>query len=233
MIDINNNGVWDDDDLLAHLGDAEDRPVVGDWDGDGKDDIGIYGPIWARDPEAIERDPGLPNPDNQPFTKPKNIPPVTADSTNGARIMKLSSYGRQRADVIDHVFGTGHREDIPVTGDWNGNGIRSIGTFSGGVWELDTNGDGRFNHLDETAQFGRAGDIPLVGDFNGDGIEEIAVYRSGIFILDSNGNRELDATDRTFELGEAGDKPVVGDWDGDGVDEPALYRTQSTAPEYQ
>ena len=229
MIDINRNGQWDEGDLLARLGDAQDRPVVGDWDGDGKDDIGIYGPMWERDPEAIERDPGLPNPDNDPYTKPKNVPPTDEDATNGARTMKLTSYGKQRADVVDHVFGIGDGEVIPVTGDWNGNGVRSIGTFTDGRWELDVNGDGRFDYEDETVDFGRAGDIPVVGDFNGDGIEDIAVYRSGTWMIDTNGNRELDATDKTFEMGGANSKPVVGDWDGDGTDEPGLYTEQRNA----
>ena len=224
MIDINHNGVWDEQDLIAKLGDSEDRPVVGDWDGDGKDDIGIYGPIWERDMQAIANEPGLPNPDNDPNTKPKNIPPTTEDATNGSRVMKLTSYGRQRVDVVDHVFGTGDEKDTPITGDWNGNGIRSIGYFNAGQWQFDVNGDGRFSYNDATATFGRAGDIPLVGDFDGDGIEEIAVYRSGVWLIDSNGNRELDATDKTFRMGGAGDQPVVGDWDGDGIDEPGLYR---------
>ena len=83
MIDLNRNGRWDETDLMAKLGDSEDRPVVGDWDGDGKDDIGIYGPMWEHDREAIERDPGLPNPDNDPYTRPKNIPPVEEDSARG------------------------------------------------------------------------------------------------------------------------------------------------------
>lgn len=232
MIDLNHNGRWDQADLLATLGDGEDRPVVGDWDGDGKDDIGIYGPIWERDPEAISRDPGLPNPENDPDTKPKNVPPSQQDATNGARVMKLSSYGRQRVDVVDHVFGIGEEENMPITGDWNGNGIRSIGYFNNGEWQFDVNGDGRFNYQDAKADFGRAGDIPLVGDFNGDGIEEIAVYRSGTWLIDTNGNREIDAADKTFQLGGAGDKPVVGDWDGDGIDEPAIYR-QGNGQNYQ
>ena len=227
LIDTNRNGTWDETDLLAKLGDSEDRPVVGDWDGDGKDDIGIYGPIWELDEEAIARDPGLPNPDNSPFTKPKNVPPTNDDATNGARIMKLTSYGKQRADVVDHVFGMGEEQEIPVTGDWNGNGIRSIGTFEDGVWNLDINGDGRFDHEDITVNFGQAGDIPVVGDFDGDGVEEIAVYRSGTWMIDTNGNRELEATDKTFQMGGAFDRPVVGDWDGDGVDEPAIYSERS------
>lgn len=138
--------------------------------------------------------------------------------------MQLTNGGNERADVVDHVFGTGTEEQVPVTGDWNGNGIRSIGTFENGEWNLDVDGDGRFTSDDVTAQFGQAGDIPLVGDFDGDGVEEIAIYRAGTWMVDSNGNRELDAADRTFQMGTEADMPVVGDWDGDGVDEPALYR---------
>lgn len=223
LIDINHNGRWDEDDLFAKLGDAEDRPVVGDWDGDGKDDIGIFGPIWEKDREAIEREPGLPNPENTAMTRPKNVPPSDADGTNGARVMKLTAYGNHRADVIDHVFGVEDGRITPVTGDWNGNGIRSIGKFEDGFWTVDRNGDGRFDGRDEDFVFGREGDIPLVGDFNGDGVEEIAVYRSGTWIIDTNGNRELDATDKTFEMGGAADQPVMGDFNGDGIDEPALY----------
>ncbi len=226
MIDLNRNGQWDETDLLARLGDADDRPVVGDWDGDGKDDIGIYGPMWAHDPEAIDRDPGLPNPDNTPYSKPKNIPPVEEDAARQARVMKLTSYGKQRADVVDHVFGVDDEQVTPVTGDWNGNGIRSIGTFEDGIWHLDINGDGQFDHHDVTVRYGDSGDIPVVGDFNGDGVEEIAVYRSGTWLIDSDGNRELDATDKSFQLGSDADQPIVGDWDGDGIDEPGLYTEQ-------
>lgn len=232
LIDINHNGRWDQEDLFAKLGDVEDRPVVGDWDGDGKDDIGIFGPMWERDEEAIDREPGLPNPDNDLVTRPKNVPPADDDGANGARVMKLSSYGQDRADVVDHVFGIEEGTILPVTGDWNGNGIRSIGKFVDGHWEVDVNGDGRFDHEDETFDFGRAGDTPLVGDFNGDGIEEIAVYRSGKWLIDTDGNRELTATDKTFELGGAADRPVVGDFDGDGIDEPGLY-TEKPAGDLQ
>jgi protocatechuate 3,4-dioxygenase beta subunit len=224
MIDMNSNGLWDDKDLLIKLGDVDDRPVIGDWDGDGKDDIGIYGPMWEHDSEAIAHEPGLPNPDNHPHTRPKNIPPNDHEATSRARVMKLTTFGKQRADVVDHVFGVGDDSVVPVAGDWNGNGIRSIGTFKDGVWQLDLNGDGKFDHRDERVQFGRAGDVPVVGDFNGDGIDEIAVYRAGKWIIDSNGSRELEGTDYTFQMGGLGDLPIAGDFDGDGIDQPAMYR---------
>ena len=227
LIDVNGNGRWDADDLMARLGDAGDRPVVGDWDGDGKDDIGIYGPIWQGDDEAIQAEPGIPDPANSPWTRPKNVPPEIADSSDRVRTMRLSSFGSSRTDVIDHVFGYGNAADVPVAGDWNGDAIRTIGVFEAGVWSIDSNGDGQLDGKDEQFSFGRFGDIPMVGDFNGDGIEEVAVYRDGVWIIDSNGNHQRDATDKVFEMGGSGDQPVVGDWDGDGTDEPAVYSAGS------
>ena len=232
MIDINRNSQWDNDDLMVRLGESGDRPIVGDWDGDGKDDVGIYGPIWEMDREAIAREHGLPNPDNPPGTPPKNIPLGYEDADIGTRVMMKTSFGNPRADVVDHVFGLGDGEEIPLAGDWNGNGIRSIGTFQGGVWQLDINGDGKFNDNELSVNYGRSGDLPVVGDFDGNGVEEIAVYRSGLWIIDSNGNHEIDAADRTFEMGGSQDQPIVGDWDGDGIDEPGLYTESPNAPDF-
>lgn len=232
MIDLNRNSQWDNDDLMVRLGESGDRPIVGDWDGDGKDDVGIYGPIWEMDREAIAREHGLPNPDNLLYTPPKNIPLGYEDADIGTRVMMKTSFGNPRADVVDHVFGLGDGEEIPLAGDWNGNGIRSIGTFQGGVWQLDINGDGKFNDNDSIVNYGRSGDLPVVGDFDGNGVEEIAVYRSGLWIIDSNGNHEIDAADQTFEMGGSQDQPIVGDWDGDGIDEPGLYTESPNAPDF-
>lgn len=232
FIDLNGNGTWDQLDLWARLGNEQDRPVVGDWDGDGKEDIGIFGPIWAGDMRAIENEPGLPDPDNSPFDrKAKNVPPTEDEATTGRRVMRLTSTGKDRVDLIDHVFKYGEEEDTPIAGDWNGAGIRSIGTFRGGTWKLDMDGDGRLTEKDKQIQFGQAGDLPVVGDFNGDGIEEIGVFRDGTWILDTNGNHEHDALDTVFQHGDAGDLPLAGDFDGDGIDEPVLYRPGAPAKE--
>jgi len=230
FLDLNGNGRWDEEDLWARLGSASDLPVVGDWDGDGKDDIGIYGPEWAEDERAIRAEPGLPDAQNTPKHKPKNVPPRPADATDGQRLLCLSVRGPRRADVIDHVFRFGADKDHPVAGDWNGDGIRTIGVFKGGVWKLDLDGDGRWTEKDGRFTFGTTGDVPLVGDWNGDGVEEIGVYRRGKWHLDTNGNRELDAHDRIFALGGANDQPVVGDWNGDGLDEPGLYQPVGAPP---
>ena len=231
FIDLNGNGRWDEEDLWAQLGTDEDLPIVGDWDGDGKDDIGIFGPEWRGDDRAIAAEPGLPDPQNdyrrrqrEIDSPPKNLPPEPAEATDGRRVLKRTAEGTPREDVIDHVFRFGIGVDLPVAGDWNGDGIRSIGVFRAGTWLLDLDGDGRHTNRDAVIHFGADGDLPVVGDFNADGIDEIGVYRKGTWYLDSNGNRELDARDQVFQMGDATDLPVVGDWDGDGRDDPAVYR---------
>jgi hypothetical protein len=211
------------------LGSERDLPVVGDWDGDGKDDIGIFGPMWPGDQRAIRAEPGLPDNQNTTSGPPKNMPPRPENATSGRRLLRGADSERTRADVVDHVFHFGAATDVPVAGDWNGDGIESIGIFRNGQWHLDVDGNGRWSSSDITADFGQSGDIPIVGDFNGDGIDELGFFRDGVFYLDVNGNRKLDAHDRVFELGTADDTPVVGDWDGDGKDEAAVYRDRVPA----
>ncbi len=229
FIDVNGDRTWDRNDLVAKLGSATDQAVVGDWDGDGKDDIGIFGPQWPRDDEAISHDPGLPDPANVARFEAKNLPPTIEAATDGARIMRLTSTGPARADLIDHVFRYGNNADLAVAGDWNGSGIRNVGVFRDGQWWLDANGNGRLDPTDLQVHFGQTGDLPVVGDFNGDGVDEIAVFRQGTWIVDTNGNHQQDATDKVFQLGGSEDLPVVGDWNGDGIDEPALFHRTTRA----
>ena len=53
-------------DLWIKLGKKGDQPVAGDWNGDGKTDIGIFGPAWIGDCKAGRGEPGLPDAQNPP-----------------------------------------------------------------------------------------------------------------------------------------------------------------------
>ncbi len=230
LVDINGNGEWDPSDLWARLGTSEDSPVVGDWDGDGKDDIGIFGPEWERDQEMVDSEPGLPDPANKRITKPKNLPPQENDTPDRQRLMQHTSRGQGRADVVDHVFQFGLKKDQAITGDFNGDGISTIGVFRNGRWQLDVDGDGQFTERDKTHEFGAPGDMAVVGDFNGDGTDEIAVVRQGRVIVDSNNNGKMDVTDKVFELEATDGQIIIGDFDGDGADEPAVHRNNTDVP---
>ncbi|MFG0261256.1 MAG: SdrD B-like domain-containing protein, partial [Novipirellula sp. JB048] len=228
FVDLNGNGRWDKGDMWMKLGTALDRPVVGDWDGDGKDDIGIFGRQWHRDPQRINRDPGLPNLDNKRRRELSAAELATHPDHRGEdrkRLLRRGDQGELRADAVDHVFQYGEQVDIPVSGDWNGDGIDQIGVFRDGTWILDTDGDGRWTQRDETFQFGRPGDEPIVGDFNGDGIDEVGVVRGDLWIIDIDGDRKLTENDLHIRVPRpsADSQPIVGDWDGDGRDEPGYY----------
>jgi hypothetical protein len=118
--------------------------------------------------------------------------------------------------------------DLPVLGDWNGDGRRKVGIYRHGVWMLDWDGDGRFTSADRVFIFGGLpGDLPVVGDWTGDGHAKIGVYRSGAWILDLNGNGIFEpGLDSVLYFGGLPiDIPVVGHWAGSGRrDEIGIYR---------
>lgn len=226
FIDINANGRWDEHDVWMRLGSRGDQPVVGDWDGDGKDDVGIFGSKWSGDERALAAEPGLPDPENRRRMKPKNLPPTPEQAPDDPRVMQRSQHGLARADLIDHVFRFGGGKDIAISGDFNGDGIATIGTFRAGRWHLDVDGDGKLTpENDRKVELGSPGDLPLVGDFNGDGIDELAIVRGNQVFVDSDNNGRFDATDQVFQLDSADGSVIVGDFDGDGRDEPALHQS--------
>ena len=49
IVDMDGNRQLDAHDVLFSLGDGADLPVVGDWDGDGIDDPGIFRPEAGDD----------------------------------------------------------------------------------------------------------------------------------------------------------------------------------------
>jgi protocatechuate 3,4-dioxygenase beta subunit len=228
FLDVNGNGVWDEDDLWAELGQHADLPVTGDWDGDGKTDIGVFGPSWPGDDPAVRSEPGLPDPYNPRSGEKKNVPPAVEKASNGVRRLRHRALGDLRTDLIDHVFRYGTEGDLPVTGDFNGDGVDQIGVFRNGQWVIDRDGDGRLTSRDLIFDYGQPGDVPLVGDFDGDGKDELAIYRQGSWYLDTNGNHRIDAGDQVLHTNSKG-WPVVGDWDGDGKEEPGFYARTTDA----
>ncbi|MBI2824506.1 MAG: hypothetical protein HYX69_07465 [Planctomycetia bacterium] len=217
FIDLNDNGAWDAGDLYAVLGGKGDQPLAGDWDGDGKADIGVFGPDRSS---AAADEAGLPDAQNDAPARE----PDTGDASRPLRALKLTADGSFRADPVDHVFVFDGDGGTAVAGDFNGDGIDSLAIFRDGHWWVDVDGDGQASDADFDFQFGAAGDQPIVGDFDGDGVDQIGIFRNGTWLIDANNSHSRDRGDKQFKLGRAGDLPTVGDWDGDGVDQAGVYR---------
>lgn len=145
--------------------------------------------------------------------------PVSAVDTvgvfrSGAWFLRGASGG------VAGSYGYGNPTDIPVMGDWDGNGTRTPGVFRNGAWYLrNTNNQGG---VDIAFTFGSPGDIPVVGDWNGDGKDTIGVFRRGAWYLRDSNTSGMQ--NRTLFYGLATDVPVTGDWNGDGTDTIGIFR---------
>ncbi len=68
------------------------------------------------------------------------------------------------------------RGGIPVSGDFNGDGVTDVGVFREGQWFIDVNGNGVWDEGDLWAKLGYDGDKPVVGDWDGDGKDDIGIF---------------------------------------------------------
>jgi hypothetical protein len=121
-------------------------------------------------------------------------------------------------------FGLGGQRG--VAGDWDGDGTRTVGEFTNGVWKYrNITFTSNASIFLFTVNFGQAGDLPVVGDWNGDGIDTPGVFRPSTaqFLL-TNSTAANPAVNLTITFGANGDLPVGGDWDGDGVDSVGVFR---------
>ena len=114
----------------------------------------------------------------------------------------------------------GQTGEVPVIGDWNGDGKSKVGLYINGTWYLDFNGNGVWDgpNVDKLVYFGGPGFAPYVGDWNGSGTSKMAVHKDGTWMIDFNGNFAWDGpgVDKLIFFGGPGYTPVVGDWNGSG-----------------
>jgi hypothetical protein len=110
--------------------------------------------------------------------------------------------------------------DIPVAGDWLGDGKTRIGIYRPAVnlWYIDFNGDGKWNDTltdRRWGPFGFATDQQVVADWIGDGKAKIGVFRPSNqrWYLDAEGNGGWNTGDLVRgPFGLVTDKAVTGAW---------------------
>jgi hypothetical protein len=120
----------------------------------------------------------------------------------------------------------GYNQEVPLIGDFNGDGKDDIATFNriGEVFVALSTG----SSFSGTASRWHAGfvfgnQVPAVGDFNGDGKDDIAAFNRGesgdVFVAMSNGSSF--GTSELWKTGFAKHSqiPLVGDFNGDRRDD--------------
>ncbi len=130
----------------------------------------------------------------------------------------------------------GSRNMLPVSGDWDGDGIDTIGVYNNLTGEVnlrDTNdrsGTTLFSYIFEG---GDTDLVPIAGDWDGDGVDTIGVFNKTTLEFRLRNDHSTGAPDITFTVTPAGTDwaPIAGDWDGDGADTIGIYR--STTAEFE
>jgi hypothetical protein len=133
----------------------------------------------------------------------------------------------------DRTFWYGAPGDVPLFGDWNGDGLSTPGAWrpgAGGGFAYLTNtlpANGAVGVAEFDFFFGIPGDQVFVGDWNGDNRDTLGINRGGrIFLTDVNGSGGgAVPTQYDFWFGAPGDRAFGGDTDGDGRDSVMLHRS--------
>lgn len=185
------------------------KPLVGDFNGDGKADIALTGPSgWATLPVAFSNGNGTFNVTNQPIASFAGWA-----ATGNAKPLVGDFNGDGKADIA--LTGPSGWATLPVAFS-NGNGSFSvtnlpITNFAG--WASGANVQ------------------PVVGDFNGDGLADIALTGGSAWatlpVAFSNGSGSFSVTNQPIVdfagwATAAGAKPFVGDFNGDGKSDVVL-----------
>jgi hypothetical protein len=210
---------------IAFGGDQSDLPVVGDWDGDGRDTVGVYrgatGFFFLSNTNvapSVAYTILLGNPGDMPFAG-RWTTDMTGDGIGVHRPSTGILYQKRllNTGTPDFVTALGRPGDTPFAGDWNGDGKDSIGTYNPSLFALNwcmTNDSqpGYFPVIDLCIRwrFAPQGEI-IVGDWDGDGIHNIGGrVESGTFILHTT---LTDTGSNLFPVfGPSGGKPIAGKW---------------------
>jgi hypothetical protein len=134
--------------------------------------------------------------------------------------------GLPQCQAITSTLVFGQAGDLPVVGDWNGDGVDTVGVFRNGLWLLSNspNINGSTPQVDVAQfNFGSPGDRPIAGDWDDNGLDTIGVLQNGQFVI-TNRLQNFDPNEAVFFILQgASGLPVAGDWDGDGVDTAGFF----------
>ena len=152
-----------------------------------------------------------------------DIPPPFPNLT----IQSGQWYERQQYPVsqTETSFVLGQAGDVPLVGDWDGNGSKTPGVFrpSTTEWFLSNSPNG--STMDYHLTFATFSDIPVVGNWDGVGGDSIGVYRASnnTWYLSNSNTSPVAAT--TYQYGSSGNAAAVGNWAGGAKSTPSVFNS--------
>jgi serine-aspartate repeat-containing protein C/D/E len=201
-------------------------PVVGDFNGDGVDNVGIYyRGHWLLDMNGNgrwdEEDLWVLLGDDQ------DLPVIgdwNGDGKGDVGIFGPAWAGDHRALQVAAGLPDLKNRTIPVNKPKNVPPDVENATCGLRLLQATIRGQIRADVIDHVFRYGGGAHVPVSGDFTGDGITNIGVFKDGRWWLDTDGNGRWSEGDLEFIYGQAGDIPIVGDFNGDGLADVGVYR---------
>ncbi len=238
FLDANASFSWNVGDLAFNFGKAGDKPITGDWNGDGFSELGVYrngrfildiNGNRVADAGDVSFVFGLAS--DSPVSGDWN-----GDGADDVGVFRngkfiIDANGDRASGAGDAAVVYGLASDKPIAGNWAGGPAASVGIFRAGKFVIDANESRTFNAGDIGFAYGLNGDLPVAGDFSADGKTDVGVFRGGRFVLDANGSRSFNVGDVGFPFGLAGDIPIAGRWkpSGSQLQSPPLFAAASSS----
>jgi DNA-binding beta-propeller fold protein YncE len=117
--------------------------------------------------------------------------------------------------------------DLPVVGDWNGDGIDTPGIYrpsSSYFYLWDSWRNPSMASPDYLVLLGNPGDRPLAGSWDASGAYGVGTFRPSNGILYLRNNLTTGVSDYAMVLGNPSDIGVAGDWNTDGAYNAGIFR---------
>lgn len=205
-----------------YFGNPGDVPFLGDWDCDGVDTPGLYrrsdGYVYLRN----ENSAGVAD-IRFFFGNPGDVPVAGDFDGDGCDTVSIYRPSEARFYIIDRLgsadggLGTADRDyafgdigDVPFAGDFNGDGIDTVGVrrpTTGTVHLRNVHAPGA---ADLSFTFGDPGDVVVLGDWGGDGVDTVGVFRTAEARFHLRFTNTPGPGDIDFLFGESTFIPIIG-----------------------